>query len=91
MSTEQVKESRADFLTRVHRELVQAIKRDVPEGLGAWQPAWEIVEGPSLLLHRISRDFEEGTANREAVIQAGIALRDAWRRAGELYVQAREI
>jgi hypothetical protein len=70
-----------DWTTMVARRLATTIGEDVPEGIGLWPRAWEIVDAPSRALMDEMSSLERGEGDRELVVQAGVAVRAAWQLA----------
>jgi hypothetical protein len=74
-------------MTRTHwtdlvcTRLSAAIASETPAGLGAWEPAWEMVAEPSAaLLAELDRYEREG-GDRQATRQLGLDVLAGWRRA----------
>jgi hypothetical protein len=74
----------------VCRRLHAAIAQETPEGLGAWDPAWDVVEQPSRALLEELEQVERGQGDRERVKRLGVDLLAAWRRAGVRWTAAGE-
>ena len=59
-----------------------------PAGIGGWDPAWEHVAFRDQRLIQLAADYERGEIEKESLIAAAQALRDAWREAVEMYRSA---
>ena len=76
---------------RIVAERVAARIREVsPEGLGHWEPAWELVAGPSdRLLDALAEwEAEDSPATRSEVEAASTALVRAWAEAARRWKEA---
>lgn len=70
------------------QKLERAIANECPAGLGAWEPAWSIVEEASTKCLSMVRELEQGTAElRPVELQANEVVR-AWRRARKVWEEA---
>lgn len=66
---------------RITRRLVDTIGREAPHGIGRWPRAWEMVEGPSRAFLAATDALERGEGGRNAVVETGVQVREAWQRA----------
>lgn len=75
-----------DWTMMVTRRLVTTIGEDAPAGIGRWPRAWEVVEAPSVAFLDEIEKVERGEGSREAVVRAGVELREAWQEAAREYL-----
>lgn len=66
---------------RIAGRLCAAIARETPAGLGAWEPAWEIVEAPSAAFLEELALVEAGAGDRDRLVERGVEVLEAWKRA----------
>ena len=81
------REERRKRTTRACRELSRRISEIVSPGLGNWDHAWEIVEGPSDALFDLFNIWEESGSDQDldAVKRGAMSVFMAWKRAESEY------
>lgn len=78
-----------DWTTMVARRLATTIGEEMPEGIGRWPRAWEVVEAPSRALLAEMASLERGDGDRDRVVRAGVEVREAWQAAAREWEASR--
>ena len=76
---------------RIVAERVAALVREVaPEGLGHWDPAWELVAAPSdVFMDRLAEwEATDSPVTRSQLEAASTALVEAWAEAARQWAEA---
>ena len=76
---------RREQVAKMFATLERQIAEMCPAGIGGWDPAWEHVAFRDQRLFQLAADYERGDIDKEPLISAAQALRDAWREAVEMY------
>ena len=80
-------EKRRERGTELCRRLAQDVAAFVPEGIGSWEPAWDIVAEPDIAYLEALTGWEAAPSDetKSAVREAYHAVVEAWREAAHQY------
>lgn len=78
---------RATQAQSILKRLTAKIGEISPEGLGGWPEAWEMVAEEDIRLTETLLAFQQGKVERQALVDAGVKLLDAWRDAGAAFLK----
>lgn len=83
-------DSRLEYAKHVSEQLLYRLYKLMPEGIWHWPQALEIVKAEDAAFNAAAAEFvvsgEE--ADKKAMIERGVELRDAWLRAAKAFEAA---
>lgn len=77
--------ARSEYVRHVAEQLTKAIRKAVPERLGAWPKAGAIVGRANAAFHAAAAEFMATGEGKDALIEAGLKLKEAWLRAAKAF------